>query len=40
MEAAKIDPAAQKSLNGEGLEVESVQIEGRSAALAQHSRFR
>ena len=27
MEGAKIDPAAQNSLNGEGLEVESAQIE-------------
>ena len=27
MKAAKIDPAAQSSLNGDGLEVESAQIE-------------
>jgi hypothetical protein len=38
MEAAKIDPAAQNSLNGEGLEVESAQIETESEGPTLRSR--
>jgi hypothetical protein len=38
MEAAKIDPAAQNSLNGEGPEVESAQIETESEGPSLRSR--
>ena len=39
MKAAKIDPAAQNSLNGEGLEVESAQIETESEGPTFRSRM-
>jgi hypothetical protein len=38
IEAAKIDPLAQNSLNGEGLEVESAQIETESKGPTLRSR--
>lgn len=38
MEAAKIDPASQNSLNGEGLEGESAQIETESQGSTLRSR--
>jgi hypothetical protein len=38
MKAAKIDPAEQNSLNGEGLEVESAQIETESKGPTLRSR--
>jgi len=38
MKAAKIDPAAQNSLNGEGLEVKSAQIETESEGPTLRSR--
>jgi hypothetical protein len=39
MEAAKIDPAEQNSLNGAGLEVESAQIETESEGPTLRSRM-
>jgi hypothetical protein len=39
MKAAKIDPAAQNSLNGEGLEVESAQMETGSEGPTLRSRM-
>ena len=39
MEAARIDPAAQNSLNGAGLEVESAQIETESEGPTLRSRM-